>query len=159
MSKSAAPTRPVATGNPATFVPLTLGRTANAIDLLVPTAPPVTLPTDMKARCFNYLSNSLFQYTTIYSSAKLIAAFHHIPGSTHNAALESGALAASLKSTFFAIPNLTSLGFCDAAGKLVPNVTLNPATCPSGIFYFAFHSTVNPTHINSDLSLAVTTVK
>jgi hypothetical protein len=116
------PTRNAVCAAPS-FVPLTLGRASNAIDLLVPSAPPVTAPTDMKARCFDYLSDSLLEYAPVYSSAELIAAFHHIPGSSHNAALEAGAIASCIKSSFFAIHNLTGIGFCDATGKLVANVS------------------------------------
>ena len=39
------------------FVTLSLGRSANAIDLLVPTAPAVHEAADLKARCFDYLSD------------------------------------------------------------------------------------------------------
>jgi hypothetical protein len=75
---NATPARSTVAGNPPAFVALTLGHSANAIDLLVLTAPPVTNPTDMKARCFDNLSDSLLEYAPVYSSAKLIAAFNHI---------------------------------------------------------------------------------
>jgi hypothetical protein len=124
------PTRCIAAAgnNPTAFVPLTLGCAANAIDLLVPAAPPITTPTDMKACCFDYLSNSLLEYAPIYSSAKLIATFHYIPGSTHNVALEAGYIASCIKASFFAISNLTGLGFCNANSKLIKNVTPDPSS-------------------------------
>jgi hypothetical protein len=80
----------------------------------------------------------------VYSSAKLIAAFSHIPGSSHNASLEAGIISNCIKSSFFAISNLTGLGFHDANDKLVANVTLDPASRPAGILYFAFRSLINP---------------
>jgi hypothetical protein len=92
------------------------------------------------------LANVLLEYASLlYSSAELIAAFHHIPGSTHNATLKAGATPFLLKSSFFNVNNFTGLGFCDANGKLVvPNVTLNLTTLPSGILYFAFLSCIDP---------------
>jgi hypothetical protein len=135
------------------FVPLTLGRASNAIDLPVPTAPSVTAPTNMKARCFDYLTDSLLEYTSVYSSAELIAAIAHIPGSSHNAALEAGAIASGIKSSFFAITNLTGLGFGDADGKLISKVTHDLASWPSGILYFAFCFCINPK--TTDLSLTL----
>jgi hypothetical protein len=65
----------------------------------------------MKARCFDYLSNSLMEYAPVYSSAELIAAFSHIPGNSHNAALKAGAIPTCIKSSFFAISNLMGLAF------------------------------------------------
>jgi hypothetical protein len=70
-----------------TFTTLSLGRSANAIALLVPTAPPVHDPADLKACCFNYLANLLLEHAPLYSSAELIAAFNHIPSSTYNAVI------------------------------------------------------------------------
>jgi hypothetical protein len=70
-----------------TFTTLTLGRSAHAIELLVPTAPPIHTSSDLKARCFNYLADLLLEHSFLYSSAELIAAFSHIPGSTYNATL------------------------------------------------------------------------
>ena len=68
-----------------TLVPLTLGRSANAIELLVPIAPAVHDATDLKARAFDFLSDLLCQHAEQYSSAELIAACNHIPGSSYNA--------------------------------------------------------------------------
>jgi hypothetical protein len=154
------PTQSTAAGcNPTVFVPLTLRHTANAIDLLIPTVPPVTAPTNMKARCFDYLSNSLLEYASVCSSAKLIATFNQFPGSSHNAAFEAGAIASSIKSSFFAVGNLAGLGFCDSHSKLVLNVTLNPATCPSGILYFAFLSLVDPQTTDPTLTLTVMNIE
>jgi hypothetical protein len=83
------------------FVPLTLGHAANTINLLVPTAPLITAPSDMKAYSFDYLADSLLEYTSVYSSAKLITTFHHILDSTHNTSLKVGAIAMCIKSFFF----------------------------------------------------------
>ena len=71
------------------FLCLTLGRSANAIDLLVPPAPPIHAATDLKARCFDFLSDLLLEHSLLYSSAELIAAFGHIPSSSYNASLEA----------------------------------------------------------------------
>jgi hypothetical protein len=72
------------------FVALTLGRSANAIELLVPPAPPIQSAPDLKARCFDFLlSDLLLQHCLLYSSAELIAAFGHIPSSSYNASLEA----------------------------------------------------------------------
>jgi hypothetical protein len=57
---------PIAAANPTLFIPLTLGHTANTIDLLVLTAPPITASADMKARCFDFLADSLLKYAAIY---------------------------------------------------------------------------------------------
>ena len=69
------------------LVPLTLGHSANAIELLlVPIAPDVHNATDLKARAFDFLSDLLCQHAEQYSSAELIAACNHIPGSSYNTA-------------------------------------------------------------------------
>jgi hypothetical protein len=64
------------------FVTLSLGCSANAIELLVPSTPSVHDPMNLKARCFDYLADLLLEHASLYSYAKLIAAFGHIPGST-----------------------------------------------------------------------------
>jgi hypothetical protein len=138
------PTRP-STALSNAFIPLaTLGRSANAIKLLVPVAPLVTAPSNLKACCYDYLSGSLLKYAPVYSSAELIAAFNHIPGSTHNATLEATTIATSIKSSFFTVGNLTGLGFRDATGTIISDVTLGPASRPAGILYFAFRSCIDP---------------
>jgi hypothetical protein len=109
----------------------------------------------MKARCFDYLSDSLLEYASIYSSAELIAAFTHIPGSSHNAAFEAGTIASCIKSSFFAITHLTGLGFRDAHGKLIDKVTHDLANRPSGILYFAFRSRVDPKTTDPSLTLPI----
>jgi hypothetical protein len=111
---SATPTSSSASGATSAFTTLVLGRSANAIDLLVPTAPPVHAATDLKARCFDYLSDLLSEHSTLYSSAELIAAFGYIPGSSYNAALESATICSSVRSAFFKIDNL--VGFRDHQG-------------------------------------------
>jgi hypothetical protein len=68
---------------------LTLGCSANAIELLVPIAPAVHDATDLKARAFDYLSDLLCQHAEQYSFAELIAACNHIPGSSYNANQEA----------------------------------------------------------------------
>ena len=65
-----------------TFTTLALGGSAHAIELLVPTAPPIHVSSNLKARCFDYLADLLLEHSSLYSSAELIAAFGHIPGST-----------------------------------------------------------------------------
>jgi hypothetical protein len=71
------------------FTGLNLGRSANAIELLVPPAPAVHAAPDLKARCFDFLADLLLEHSALYSSAELIAAFGHIPGSSYNATLEA----------------------------------------------------------------------
>jgi hypothetical protein len=72
------------------FVALTLGRSANAIELLVPPAPLIQSAPDLKARCFDFLSDLLLQHCLLCSSAELIAAFAPIPtSSSYNASLEA----------------------------------------------------------------------
>jgi hypothetical protein len=73
--------------------------------------------------------------------------------------LEASAIASCIKSSFFAAGNLTGLGFCDADGKLVPKVTLNPASRLSGIVYFTFRSVVDPKVTDPSLTLAVMTIE
>ena len=63
--------------SPTAFTSLVLGRSVNAIELLVPPAPAVHVTTDLKARCFDFLANLLIEHSTLYSSAELIAAFGH----------------------------------------------------------------------------------
>jgi hypothetical protein len=82
---------PVATSRN-TLVPLTLGRSANAIELLVPTAPAIHDAPDLKARCFDFMSDLLLEHAVQYSSTKLIAVCNHIPGSTYNANQEAATI-------------------------------------------------------------------
>jgi hypothetical protein len=39
------------------LVPLSVGRSSNVIELLVPPAPPVGAPVELKARCFDFLTS------------------------------------------------------------------------------------------------------
>ena len=143
-----------------TFTTLTLGRTAHAIELLVPTAPPVHASSDLKARCFDYLADLLLEHSSLYSSAELIAAFGHIPGSTYNATLESSTICSSIRSAFYQLPNLVGLGFRDHLGSPVTtSITANPTTRPAGISYFAFRSTVTPATIDSRILLPSFTIE
>jgi hypothetical protein len=97
-----------------TLVPLTLGRSANAIELLVPIAPAVHNATDLKApAAFDFLSDLLCQHAEQYSSAELIAACNHIPSSSYNANQEATIICSSLRAAFFTTTNLTDLGFRD----------------------------------------------
>jgi hypothetical protein len=84
-----------------------------AIELLVPPAPPIQSAPDLKARCFDFLSDLLLQHCFLCSSAELIAAFGHIPSSSHNASLEASGCCASVQSAFFRLENLVALGFRD----------------------------------------------
>ena len=93
------------------FTNLTLGRSANAIKLLVPPAPAVHAAPDLKARCFDFLADLLLEHSALYSSAELIAAFGHIPGSSYNAALEAADICHTIRTSFFSIDNLVALGF------------------------------------------------
>jgi hypothetical protein len=138
----------------AAFVALTLGRSANAIDLLVPSAPPVHAAPDLKSRCFDFLSDLLLEHSVNYSSAELIAAFSHIPSSTYNAALEASDCCVAIRSAFFLVDNLVALGFRDHNGDPISKaISTDASTRPDGISYFAFRSTVDPSAIDRRLSL------
>jgi hypothetical protein len=50
----------------------------------------------------------------------LIAAFNHVPSSSHNAALESSSICSGIRSAFFQVNNLVGLGFCNHLGAPVP---------------------------------------
>ena len=145
---SAAPT------SSAAFVCLTLGRSANAIDLLVPVAPPVHAAPDLKARCFDFLSDLLLEHSLLYSSAELIAAFGHIPSSSYNASLEATGCCTAVRSAFFLVTNLVALGFRDHNGDPITKaISADISTRPDGISYFAFRSTVDPSAIDPRLSV------
>jgi hypothetical protein len=74
------------TSSSTAFVSLTLGRSANAIELSVPPAPAVSAAGDLKARSFDFLADLLVSHSALYSSAELFAAFSgHIPTSSYNA--------------------------------------------------------------------------
>jgi hypothetical protein len=147
---SSTPTSSAATA----FTRLVLGRSSNAIELLVPPAPPVHAATDLKARCFDFLADLLFEHSLLYSSAELIAAFGHIPGSSYNAALEATGGCSSVRSAFFLVDNLVALGFRDHLGApITKSITADLTQRPTGISYFAFRSTVNPAAVDSRLSL------
>ena len=121
------------------FLCLTLGRSANAIDLLVPPAPPIQAATDLKARCFDFLSDLLLEHSLLYSSAELITAFGHIPSSSYNASLEASDCCSAIKSSFFLLDNLVTLGFRDHNGDSISNsISADSSTRPDGISYFAF---------------------
>jgi hypothetical protein len=112
-----------------TLVPLTLGCSANAIELLIPLAPAVHNATDLKARAFDFLLNLLCQHAEQYSSAELIAACNHIPGSSYNANQEATTICSSLRAAFFTTTNLTDLGFRDNRGHPITSpITVDPAT-------------------------------
>jgi hypothetical protein len=153
-SMSAPPTSSASmSSSSSAFVPLTLGRSANAIDLLVPPAPPVHAASDLKARCFDFIADLLAEHSLLFSSAELIAAFSHIPSSSYNATLESAGICSSIRSAFFRIDNLVGLGFRDSKGDPVTTIiTADPSTRPAGLCYFAFRSTVHPASIDPRIS-------
>jgi hypothetical protein len=105
------------------FVTLSLGGSANTIELLLPSKPSVHDPMDLKACCFDYLANLLLKHASLYSSAELIATSGHILGSTYNTTLEATATCSRLRSTFFHVSNLVGLGFCgcDVASITTPS--------------------------------------
>ena len=143
-----------------TLVPLTLGRSANAIELLVPAAPAVHDAPDLKARCFDFMSDLLLEHAAQYSSAELIAACNHIPGSSYNANQEAATICSSIRSAFFTITNLTDLGFRDHQGRpLTTPITVNPTNRPTGITYFAFRATVDPSTIDSRITKSRITIE
>ena len=92
-----------------TFVAITLGRSANAVELSVPPAPAVHATGDLKARSYDFLADLLTPHAAHYSSAELFAAFAgHIPTSAYNATLEADGICLVLRSSFFLIDNLTA---------------------------------------------------
>ena len=111
-----------------TLVPLTLGRSTNAIELLVPTAPAGHNAPDLKARCFAFMSDLLLEHAVQYSSAELIAVCNHIPGSSYNANQEAATICSSIHSAFFTCTDLTDLGFRDHQG--------HPITTPNWYYLF-----------------------
>jgi hypothetical protein len=139
---------------PKAFTSLVLGRSANAIELLVPPAPVVHATTNLKARCFDFLADSLIEHSTLYSSAELIAAFGgHIPSSSYNAALEATTICQSIRSAFFSVDHLKAFGFRNNLGVPVSKaITTDLTQRPSSLSYFAFPSTVNPTSIDPRLT-------
>jgi hypothetical protein len=135
------------TSSSTAFVSLTLGRSANAIELSVPPAPAVSAAGDLKARSFDFLADLLVSHSALYSSAKLFAAFSgHIPTtSAYNATLEANNICNDLRSLIFYVDNLVPLGFRDNLGNSITTaITANASTRPSGICYFAFRSTTQP---------------
>jgi hypothetical protein len=128
------------------FVSLTLGRSANAIELSVPPAPAVSAAGDLKARRFDFLSDLLVSHSALYSSAELFAAFSgHIPTSSYNATLEANNICNDLRSFVFHVDNLVPLGFRDHLGQSISiAITADASTRPSGISYFAFRSIILP---------------
>jgi hypothetical protein len=136
------------------FTSIVLGRSSNAIELLVPPAPAVHDATDLKARCFDCLADLLVEHAPLYSSAELIAAFGHIPSSSYNAALEAAAVCRLARSAFFSVDNLDALGFRDHDGAPVSQaISADLSQRPTGITYFAFRSTLDPSTIDSRLSI------
>jgi hypothetical protein len=137
---------------------LSLGRSADAIELLAPTAPPVHEVVDLKMHCFDYLADLLLEHAPLHSSAELIAAFDHIPGSTYNAAIESASICLEIRSAFFRIDHLVGLGFRDCHGlPITDDITSDPSTCPTGIYNFSFCSTVNPPNFDQRIPIVVPT--
>ena len=145
-----------ATTTPSTaFVAITLGRSANAIELSVPPAPAVHAAGDLKARSYDFLADLLTPHAAHYSSAKLFAAFAgHIPTSAYNATLEADGICLVLRSSFFLIDHLTALGFRDHLGDPISQaITADITTRPPGITYFAFRSTIHPATIDARISI------
>ena len=136
------------------FAALTLGRSANAIELSVPPAPAAHAASDLKARSFDFLADLLVPHAALYSSAELFAAFAgHFPTSAYNATLEAGHICDALCSAFFHVDHLTALGFRSHDGTpMSKEITVDTSNHPAGISYFAFRSTVHPVAINPRLS-------
>jgi hypothetical protein len=143
------------TASSAAFVSLTLGRSANAIELSVPPAPAVSAAGDLKARSFDFLADLLTSHSGLYSSAELFTAFSgHIPTSAYNATLEANNICNDIRSSVFHVANLIPLGFRDHLGKVINTaITADISKRPSGICYFAFRSTTQPSAHDSRLSV------
>ena len=131
----------VATGHN-TLVPLTLGRSANAIELLVLIAPAVHGAAGLKARAFiDFISDLLREHAGQYSSAGLIAACNYIPSSSYNANQEGAIICSSLRAAFFTITNLVDLGFHDHRScPITSPITVDPTTRSTDSAYFMFWS-------------------
>jgi hypothetical protein len=143
-----------------TLVPLTLGRSANAIELLVPTAPAVHDAPNFKARCFDFMSDLLLEHAAQYSSAELTAACNHMPGSSYNANQEAATICSSIHSAFFIFTDLQDLGFRDHQGRLITTpITVDPTNRPTGIAYFAFRSTVDPSTNDTRITKSSITIE
>ena len=144
----------------ALLVPLTLGCSANDIELLVPIAPAVHAATGLKAHGFDFLSDLLCHHAEQYSFTELIAACHHIPGNSCNANQEATTICSSLCAAFFTTTYLTNLGFCDNHGRRITSlITLDPATHIPGISYFVFRFTVDPMTVDSRITRASITIE
>jgi hypothetical protein len=91
------------TSSSTAFVTLTLGCSANVIELSAQPAPPVhAAASDLKAHSFDFLANLLASHATLYRSAELFAVFAgHIPTSAYNATLEADSICVTLRSSFF----------------------------------------------------------
>jgi hypothetical protein len=127
------------------LVPLSVGRSSNVIELLVPPAPPIGAPVELKARCFDFLSDLLVSHSHHFSSAELIAAFStHLPSSSFNAAAEAQMITGLVTSAVFSVSNFTGLGFRNSKGVAIQSVTTDPYTHSAGISYFVFQSIVDP---------------
>jgi len=135
------------------FITLSVGRSGNAINLLVPQAPPVHSSATSKAAAFDYAADLILCYISSYSSAELIAAFHHILSNSYNAGIEATTIRRPIFLAFFLIDNLIELGFRDSAGKLVTasGITTAPSKRSAGLAHFAFRSTVDPSTLDPTL--------
>jgi hypothetical protein len=141
------------------FLTLSVGRSGNAIDLVVPSAPAVHCAAALKASAFDYASDLLLSHLQSFSSAELIAAFRHIPSNSYNAGIEATAISQRVSSAFFSVDNLVGLGFRDSAGQSVAStgITADVTGRPTGLSFFAFRSTVNPSLIDPRIKLPATT--
>jgi hypothetical protein len=144
------------------FVTLTLGRSANAIELSVPPAPPVHAAGDLKARSFDFLADLLAPHSALYSSALCSSALHssaelfaafagHIPISACKATLEAESVCCVIRSSIFHV----AFGFRDHLGQPISFVITDNATnkCPPLVTCFAFRSTICPNAVDACLSI------
>jgi hypothetical protein len=140
-------------------ITLSVGCSSHAIGLFVPIAPPVHAAAALKASAFDYAADLLLSHLGSYSSAELIASFHHIPSNSYNAGIEATAISRRVSIAFFAIDNLIGLGFRDSAGKTVKadKITSDLAKRPPSLAYFAFRSVVDPSLVDPRIELPVTT--
>ena len=128
-----------ASNTSAAFATITVGRSSNAISLLVPKAPSIQTTTDLKARAYDHLSDLLIEHAPLFSCAELTAAFNHIPCNSYNANIEATTVSSGIRSSFFTIDHLIGLGFRDSQGQPVTNgITFDPTTRPPDLCYFAF---------------------
>ena len=114
----------------------------------------------MKARAFDFLADKLLEHSLLFSCAELIAAFSHIPSNSYNSNLEAGTICNTIRSAFFRVDNLIGLSFRNSQGAAITTgINSDPTSRPSGLYYFASRSTVDPSAIDPRTDLPSLTIE